>query len=251
MFCRAMREEDGSPGPVPAAATRISTRVCGATKPAMSETSSTGTDIARIPAGIISGITPEVVWPMKSLLATIGSLATNSLLANEPATVCGSVNTPCGRLSRDHRTSLTGAGASLVPTGMSLDATTTSMARARARCTSDSRLLSAENPTIAATIAPMPARITNTIGRFISAPRLRDLPPAAGPHAQIQSLALVVATSAFWRRGGTRAPPPCPRGLLVDAGLGLSHGAERLEVTSRWRKPAVLGSLQGCGHIRN
>src|SRR5271163_1150965 len=39
---------------------------------------------------------------------------------------------------------------------------------------------------------------------------LRDPPSAAGPHAQIQSLALPAATSTFARRG-TRSPPPCPR----------------------------------------
>ncbi len=61
-------------------ATSTSTRVCGSTKPATSLTSSTGTDTARIPNGISSGITPAVLSPVNSLACTIGSLATNEFL---------------------------------------------------------------------------------------------------------------------------------------------------------------------------
>src|ERR1700722_4427638 len=124
---------------------------------------------------------------MKSLLATIGSLATNSLFANEPATAWGSLKAPCGTLSRAQRTSLTAPGSSFAPSGISLAATTTSTVCAIARCTSDSRFLIAEKTTIAASIAPIAARITNTIGRFIYVPLLArpvDSDFSTGPHAQ-------------------------------------------------------------------
>src|ERR1035437_7862627 len=53
-----------------------------------------------------------------------------------------------------------------------------------ARCTSDSRFLIAEKTTTAASTAPIPARITKTIGRLIYAPVLArpadaDRPPQA------------------------------------------------------------------------
>jgi len=65
-----------SPAPSLWVATSTSTLVCGSTKPATSLTSSTGTDTARIPNGISSGITPAVLSPVNSLACTIGSLAT-------------------------------------------------------------------------------------------------------------------------------------------------------------------------------
>src|SRR5260370_11153416 len=190
----------------------------------MSATSSTGTDIARIPAGISRGITPEVFSPMKSLLTTTGSLATNWLLAKEPTTAFGSVKAPCGTPSRAHLTSLTESGASFSPSGMSRETTTTSTVWAIARCTSDSRFLSAEKTTIAARIAPSPASRIKMIGRLIYAPLLHaafaEHAPQIGQNF-IRSLAHhdLRRAERSWKRL-REAEPVEERGHARDDGVG-------------------------------
>ena len=77
------------PSPWLATATRISTWACGRMKPEISLTSSTGTETARIPGGINSGITPAVFCPRNSLVATIGSLVTNWFFTNRAGDLAG------------------------------------------------------------------------------------------------------------------------------------------------------------------
>ncbi len=123
-------------GAMPAApcsliATSTSTRACGSTKPAMSETSSTATDMARMSGGTTSDKIPAVS-PANSRAGTMGSFSIISALTILPKTVCGWLVAPAGMLSRGQRITLTSPASSLVPIASTRAATTTSVASSRA-----------------------------------------------------------------------------------------------------------------------
>ena len=178
---------------------------------------------------------------MNSLLATTGSLATN-WRSGERARDRLRIGERTLRhaVARPSNASLTSAGSSFAPSGISFAATTTSTVCAIARWTSDSRFLIAEKTTIAASTAPIPARITNTIGRFIYAPSIcatrppaptRNPPSAAQDSTGHRSLTLPRPPTRICA-AGHRSPPPHPRHHWISSGLReLCHAPDRVAVT--------------------